>query len=132
MSINLNSKNNLTINDRYIILENKGKGGFGEVYLAIEKTTKNKYAIKILKEITSSFQEEISILEKVSALNSQYIINLIEFGEGPIKIDYLEKEYQKKQYIVFDYASKGELYKYIFYSQNGLNEKYAKLILGKF
>ena len=121
--------NNISIiNDKYEIIDKKGHGSSGTVYLAEDRKNKNKYAIKIFQNSTSDFQNEISILEKISALKSPNIINLIEYGEGLIKMNSKE-EY--KQYIVLDYASKGELFDYIYNSPNGLNEKHAKLIFGK-
>ena len=118
----------LSINDKYEILENKGKGSSAMVYLAKNKETKKNYAIKVFKDISSDFKNEISFQEKVSLLNIPYLIKLIEYGNGPIRINYEEEE---KQYIVLDYASNGELFDYIYCSQNWLKEKYAKLIFGK-
>ncbi len=121
--------NNISIiNDKYEIIDQKGNGSSGTVFLAENKNNKNKYAIKIFKNKESDFKNEISILEKISAINCPYIINLIEYGEGLVKINSKE---ESKQYIVLDYASKGELFDYIYSSQKGLNEKYAKLIFGK-
>ena len=118
-----------TINNRYKIIEKKGRGASAIVYLAQNLTTKKQYAVKILKEITPSFQNEIQMLEKVSSLNNPYIVNLIEYGEGPIKIG--TKAPKNHQYFVLDYASKGEIFDYIYYFQKGLKEKYAKLIFKK-
>ena len=69
-----------TIANRYTLIESKGKGLTANVYLAEDQTNKRKYALKVMKEISPSFQNEISILEKVSSLNNPYIINLISSG----------------------------------------------------
>ena len=45
-----------TIDNKYKILEKKGKGASAIVYLAEDETTKKKYAIKVLKELTPSFE----------------------------------------------------------------------------
>lgn len=118
-----------TINDKYKVLEMKGKGASATVYLSEEKTTGKQYAIKVLKDITPSFQNEIEMLKKVSILQNPYLVNLIEFGEGPVKIG--SKPTTNNQYLVLEYASKGELFDYIYCSQNGLKERYAKLIFYK-
>ena len=123
-----NLDNNYTINDKYEILEQKGKGSYGIVYLVEDKKTKNNYAMKIFKNKTSDFENEKEILEKVSVLKNENVTNLIEYGEGLIKINSKE---ENKQYIVLDYASKGELFDYIYSSSKGLNEKYAKFIFNK-
>ena len=120
--------NNANINDRYEIFEEKGRGTYGIVYLVKDKTTKSNYAMKIFKEKTPDNQTEIEILEKISKLKNKNIINLIEYGEGLININSTE---ENKQYIILDYASKGELFNYIYSTSNGLKEKYAKLIFSK-
>ena len=125
----IESDYNSTINDRYTFLKELGKGASSKVYLVENKIEKKKYAIKVFNKRTPLFKREIEILEKVSSLNCPYLINLKEFGEDWVNIDSNIGEY--KQYIIFDYAPKGELFDYIFCSQTGIKEKYAKLIFGK-
>jgi serine/threonine protein kinase len=118
-----------SIDNKYIILERKGKGATANVYLVEDKNNKAKYAVKVLKEITPYFEKEIEILQKVSILKNPYIINLIHYGEGPVKKS--SKPETINQYMVLDYASKGELFDYIYCSEKGLDEKHAKLIFHK-
>ena len=118
-----------SIDNKYIILERKGKGATANVYLVEDKNHKAKYAVKVLKEITPYFEKEIEILQKVSILKNPYIINLIHYGEGPVKKS--SKPETNNQYMVLDYASKGELFDYIYCSEKGLDEKHAKLIFHK-
>lgn len=118
-----------SIDNKYIILERKGKGATANVYLVEDKNNKAKYAVKVLKEITPYFEKEIEILQKVSILKNPYIINLIHYGEGPVKKS--SKPETNNQYMVLDYASKGELFDYIYCSEKGLDEKHAKLIFHK-
>ena len=124
-----NKQEESTIKQKYKIIEKKGKGASSIVYLAEDKTTKKQYAVKVLKEKTPIFEKEIKILEKVSSLNSPYIVNLIEFGEGPIKI--VSKPVKIFDYLVLEFASKGEIFDYIYCSGNGLKERNAKLIFQK-
>ena len=126
---NSSSEEKSTINLKYKILEKKGRGATAVVFLTEEETTKKKYAVKVLKETNNKFEEEIKILKKISLLKNPSIVNLIEFGEGPIKI--VSKPTTNKQYLVLEYASKGELFDYIYCSQKGLKEKYAKLVFQK-
>ena len=113
--------------DDYKILETLGKGTFGKVKLAIHKPTKQEVAIKIFekKNLISSkdiiyFQKEISILK---LLNHPNIINIYNIIEDDSNI-----------YIIMEYASKGELFKYIV-NKKRLEEKeaanfYCQLIYG--
>ena len=124
-----NTQEESTINGKYKIIETKGKGASAIVYLSEDITTKKQYAVKVLREKTPTFETEIKILEKVSSLNSPYIVNLIEFGQGPIKI--ASKPVKICDYLVLEFASKGELFDYIYCSRNGLKERNAKFIFHK-
>ena len=115
------------IDKKYIIIIKIGEGGFGKVYLAEDQTTKQKYAIKVINEANPDFQKEISILKKVSSLNNCYIINLINSGESLIK----KNSNVKSQYIILEYASKGDFFDYIEATKKGLEERYAKFIFRK-
>ena len=124
-----NTQDESTINGKYKIIEKKGRGASATVYLAEDKTTKKQYAVKVLKEKTPTYEAEVKILEKISSLNCPYIVNLIEFGEGPIKI--VSKPAKIADYLVLEFASKGEIFNYIYCTRTGLREKYAKFIFYK-
>ena len=117
------------INNKYLILEYKGEGATAKVYLVEDIKDKKQYAAKVLNEDFSLFEKEIKILNKVSTLNNPYIINLIHSGEGPIKEP--SKPKRNGQYAILDYASKGDLYDYIYYPKQGFSERHAKLIFHK-
>ena len=118
------------INNKYLFLgDDKGKGATAKVYLVEDKKDKKQYAAKVLNNVTSSFRKEIEILKKVLALNNPYIINLIDYGEGPVKSP--SKPKRNRQYIILEYASKGILYDYIYYPKKGFSERHAKLIFHK-
>ena len=68
------------------------------------------------------------IFDKLSKLKNPYIVNLFEFGEGPTKIDSEPEE--SRQYLILDYASKGDFYDYIHYP-GGFQERHAKFIFKK-
>ena len=124
----MGSDESSTINNKYNVLEAKGKGASAVVYLveSMDNNKNKKYAAKVLKEVTPSFEREISILEKLSKLKCPYLVNLIEFGEGPVKIG--SKPIQTKQYIILDYAPKGKIFDYISCTQKGLSEIHAKFM----
>ena len=125
----MESNANSTINNRYNVLETKGKGASATVYLVEKQDDKKQYAAKVLKEVTPLFQKEIAILEVLSKLKCPYLVNLFEFGEGPIKIG--SKPIQTRQYLILDYASKGETFDYLVSAQRGLIERHAKLFFKK-
>ena len=56
-------------------------------------------------------------------------MNLIEYGEGPVKIG--SNLVQTKQYLILDYASKGEIFDYMICVQKGLSERHAKFMFKK-
>ena len=123
------SKNNKSNKNKYNPLKKIGSGGFSKVYLVEGQTNNSLYAMKILKKLSPSFEKEILMHEKISSIKNPYIINLIDHGEVVIKSS--QRPAEKKQYAVLEYASKGDLFDYIYYTINGLREKYAKLIFRK-
>ena len=115
------------IDKKYSIIIKIGSGGYGKVYLAKDITTQQLYAIKVLDDPTPDFEKEVSILEKVSSLKNPYVINLISSGENQIK----KNSTEKSQYLILEYASKGDFYDYIEATETGLERKYAKFIFRK-
>ena len=124
------TKEILTISNKYTIIEDKEKGfgAYSTVYLAENIINKNQYAIKVLNELTPSFEKEISMLKKASSINNPYIINLVDFGEDFFKIGKIDGN---KQYAVLEYASNGELFDFLEKTETGLKERHAKLIFKK-
>ena len=117
------------LDNKYILISPKGKGGTSKVFLVEEPQTKNLYAAKILfQEKLTSFNNEIEILNYLKDKNIPNIINIINFGEGDI---ILKKGIFKKKYIILDYAEKGDLSEYIFLTEKPLIEKHAKFIFAE-
>ena len=90
----------------YTIKETIGKGTFSVVKLGINKITKEKVAIKILKknkiihrEDVERIEREISILKKLSHIN---VIKIYKINED-----------EEKYYIFMEYCENGELFHYI-------------------
>ena len=107
-----------------------GKGGFAWAFSVEDIDTKVQYAVKIIKEKDDpNFKNEINMLEKVSKFKNPYIVNMIEYGEEEIKVK--SKSLEKRQYIILDYVSEGELFTYIYNFKKGLENKTAKLIFHK-
>ena len=122
-------KDEETIDSKYIIIEKKGFGLTANVFLVREPNSQKCYAAKVLKNQSPFFQNEIDILNILKTSNNPNIINIINSGEGIIK----RKEHPEKklQYLILDYASKGELFNYLFFAKSGLSELHSKLIFAK-
>ena len=126
------SKENLgTLDSKYIILDKIGFGKTSDVYLVKEENTNNLYAAKVYKKAMHLFKDETKILNslKINNKNNPYIVNIINSGEGIlVKKDKTEI---KKQYIIFEYFSKGCLFDYLYYKKGGFTELHSKFIFNK-
>ena len=118
----------ISLDNKYVIKMNKGKGITSEVFLVQEEETNKLYAAKILLHHCPFFDNEIQILNDLKSANIPYIVNIVASGDGEIKRD---KKSIKKQYIILEYAQRGDLSKYIVFCEKGLREKHAKLLFSK-
>ena len=75
----LGSEKKITIND-FVLLKTQGRGGFGTVYLAQKKDTKEIFAIKTIRKIMVAkkgyFEEVMREKEILQKANHPYLINL--------------------------------------------------------
>ena len=117
------------IGNKYVLFEKKGQGGTSTVYLVKDPNTEKFYVGKILKKESNHFDNEVKILKKLKEIKSPLIINIIDSGNE--EIIRANKTKKKKQYLILEYASKGELYNYIGCPGIGLQEKYSKIIFSK-
>ena len=122
---------NLVINEKYIIKDKIGQGGYGKIYLLRGKEDKKKYALKVLSEEKNSeknlkeFQYEIEILKKLYKMNNSYVLKLYDSGI------FFTNDKMKRNYFVVDYAEKEDLLHYIKNVKNGFGEDYTKIIFKK-
>ena len=94
----------------YNIKETIGKGTFSVVKLGINKKTKEKVAIKILKKKKITNKEDVERIEReISILKKLNHINVIKV--------YKINEDEEKYYIVMEYCENGELFHYIVENQ---------------
>ena len=112
----------------YTILYLMGKGAYGKVYYAIDLETKGQYSIKVLFEEEKYFKQKMFIIKKISSLKCPYIIKLMSYGKGIIKLGDMQEE--GKDYFVYEYASNGTLIDYLtnITPNTFLEEKYAKIL----
>ena len=116
------------IDKKYIRKEFKEKGGTSSVYIVEDKKTKKIYAAKILSSHSSLFYNEKDMLELLKDKNIPNIINLIDSGDGDIING---NSIYKKQYLILEYAEKGDLSQYINLTGKPLKETHAKLFFSK-
>ena len=118
------------LNNKYIRKRFLGQGTFGAVFLVKEIKTNKKYVIKESKLINDkTFINEINMLNLLSEKNikNDYIVKKIENWNE-------EKNGETKQYIVFDYAKKKDLFRFFRffkYTERKFKDIYIKLIYSK-
>ena len=89
----------------YILKQDIGEGNFGKVKLAKLKSTKEKFAIKILDKEKLKTQTKSTLfneIEIISKLNHKNVIHVEKILEDA-----------KNYYIIMEYCEKGELFDYI-------------------
>ena len=117
------SKPSSTFNSVLVSIDDApiGGGSYSEVYKVMDSSGKI-YAKKVFNEKMgeSDIEKEIKINKIISHYNNPYIIKYIDSGNT-----------KDEKYILFEFASKGELYKYINMSEKGLSDQSSKLIIYK-
>lgn len=111
---------------QYTLLERLGKGHFAEVFLCVEKSTGNKYAVKIFtkhpgmeeRSKTDGLQQEIAVLMGVSHPN----------------VLCLKDTFNEKNavYLVLELAPEGELFNHIVMKQKLTEEETRGLFIQLF
>ena len=105
------------ISKEYTFGKELGKGSFGQVRLAIHKSTKQLRAIKIIKKGEVNLENLINEISILSKLSHPSIMQLYEIFEDNLNV-----------YIVSEYCKGGELFDII--SQKGsFSEKEACIIM---
>ena len=117
------------IDKKYEIIDKKGSGGSSIVFLVKDSTTKKIYAAKVLRKQDKYYYNEVKILNDLKGINCPYILNLVDNGIG--NVTRKGKVFKEKQYIILEYASKGDLFDYIFYFEQVLKKEYAKVVFTK-
>lgn len=111
---------------QYTLLDRLGKGHFAEVYLCVEKSTGQRYAVKIFtknpgmdeRSKTDGLQQEIAVLMGVSHPN----------------VLCLKDTFNEKNavYLVLELAPEGELFNYIVMKQKLTEAETRKLFIQLF
>ena len=107
-----------------------GKGGFCQVYKIKEISSGKEYAKKIFTDYESQktyIKKEIEINKIVTNCKSPYTIKYI--CSNIKNANYYEEE--EKKFMIFELASKGNLFDYIQSNEIGLNDQNCKVIIYK-
>ena len=115
------------IGEKYTIIKELDHGGQGIIYLVKDNKTNKIYAAKTSKN-KKSIKNEIYINKIIKNLNNSNIVRFIESGEDTFSLE--GEETMKREYIIFEYCAKGNLYKYLTISK-GFKTKVVKIIFKK-
>ena len=130
------------IDNKYIKDRTLGSGGEGVAYLVLDKDTNLELVAKTIEQegrkkekeyvknekFEKGIEEAKRMFYKIRSIESPYIIRGITERKGEIRKN--NELYKKRQYFIFEYASKGDLWKILSLS-GGFEERYSKLIFKK-
>ena len=124
----MSSDNYGILDERYILECEMGDGATSTVYKAKDSLSGKYYAIKLFKEPSKIFFREVLFNKRIlkSKDNNHFFVKYISSSlNGSLDTDGFK---ETKCYILYELASKGDLFKYIKCYGNGFNEKYSKVI----
>ena len=118
-----------TLDNQYTIVSKLDRDNSRVYYLVKHNQSTNNYLIELFKDnnINAFPANEINVLNILQNINNPNIIHYIGNGNGPLILD--NKPPINKPYLIFEYASKLNLFRYI--STRRFTEKQGKLIFRK-
>ena len=118
------------LNCQYILLHEIGDGVSSKVYKSFDYFSEKKedYAIKVFADTSSSMKKEILFNKIIAKSQKPFFVKYISSSSGYLVTD---KTNELKNYIVFEYASKGDLFDYINYGSKGFQEQNCKVMIYK-
>jgi serine/threonine protein kinase len=128
MKSKMTSNCNGILDGQYILEDEIGDGGTANVYKAKDFFSNKYYAVKIFKEYSDTFEKEILFNQQIlqSKNHCHFFIKFISSSlHGTLDKDGFK---ETKCYILYELASKGDLFNYVFSNETGLNEKNCKII----
>ena len=119
------------VDNRYILEFEIGGGSTSTVYNAKDSFSNEDYALEIFKGPLEILNREILFNQKILEIenHSHFFIRFISSSlNGTLQFD----DYTETIcYIIYELASKGNLFKYIYSNEIGLDEKNCKVIIYK-
>ena len=119
------------LDGKYILEYEIGDGGTSTVYKAKDIFSNKYYAVKLFIEHSETFEKEILFNQKIlqSGNHCKFFVKYISSSlNGTLDINGSKEQ---KCYILYEFASKGDLFKYIYFNKTGLKEKNCKVIIFK-
>ena len=118
------------IDNQYIIISKKATRKSNKYFEVKDKETNIKYTIEVQKNFDPNFiATEANINTRLKVINNPHILKYIGFGGGPIVFN--GKTKKNKTFRIFENVLDFDLFKNIIKIENGLKERYAKLIFKK-
>ena len=115
------------LDSKYILQRKLWEGTLSSVYKSFDKFSKEEYAIKVFDD-TSSFERERSINEIISKLQKSFFVKYISSSSGYLDIG---ETHESKNYLIFEFYPKGDLFELINANSEGLQEQNCKVIAYK-
>ena len=123
------SKEDMILNNKYIIKDLISSGGTAVVFKCIDKETGQAKAAKIFEKISfNGFQQEAEIMQKISEINSPSLMKCYESG---ISVLTHKKSNCQKMYAILEFGNHGSLFDALFKTKNGFSEDVCKYIFLK-
>ena len=116
------------LNCQYILLYSIGDGGSSIVYKSFDYFTEEEYAIKVFDDIPSSIEREIMFNKIITKSQNPFFVKYISSSSGYLVTD---KTHCFKNYIIFELASKGDIFDYIDCGSKGFSEQNCKVMIYK-
>ena len=118
------------LNCQYILIQEIGDGVSSKVYKSFDYFSEKKedYAIKVFVDASSSMKKEILFNKTIAKSQKPFFVKYISSSSGYLVTD---KTNELKNYIVFEYASKGDLFDYINCGSKGFQEQNCKVMIYK-
>jgi serine/threonine protein kinase len=123
------SKEDMILNNKYIIKDLISSGGTAVVFKCIDKETGQAKAAKIFEKISfNGFQQEAEIMQKISEINSPSLMKCYESG---ISVLTHKKSNCQKMYAILEFGNHGSLFDALIKTENGFSEDVCKYIFLK-
>ena len=116
------------LNCQYILMHEIGDGGSSKVYKSFDYFTEEEYAIKVFDDTSSSMEREILFNKIITRSQSPFFVKYISSSSGYLVTD---KTHYFKNYIIFELASKGDIFEYINCGAKGFSEQNCKVMFYK-
>ncbi len=118
-----------TLDRKYILVKEIDSSMTSTTYKAFDSFTEKEFLAKIFNKNDALLNTEIKICETITRNGNQFFLKYINSSRGNFNMDEIE-EYNIN-YILFEYANKGNLLQYVNLKRRGFNEKICRFIFAK-